>query len=340
MKTNKTLFDLIVECIDTHTCGEPTRIILEPSFLNNNESMLAKQTYMAKHHDHVRKLLMQEPRGHKDMFGACLTKPHDNSCDYGALFFANTGYLPMCGHASIGIASLLLKLKKIPATPPITEINLDTVAGKVTLYVETTTENDVGNVTLKGATSFVYLQKQTLKLKENKDPITYDIGFGGNFAILINIDQFNRSLDNFSIDELQDLSLKISKKVNSHLDIIHPLNIGIQGAALIIFYSKKNGRYSTMQSITLFDHQVDRSPCGTGTSAMLALLVTNSLLKVNEKFTNESITKTKYTAWLEEGNAINHFKTYTPFIQAKASITGFNKLVLENDDPFQEGFLI
>ncbi len=264
-------FKHIISAIDTHTSGEPTRIVLSGLPVIHGKTMAEKQQYMVDHLDHFRILLMQEPRGHKDMFGAILTPPTTNRSQYGLLFIHNSGYVTMCGHATIGITKALIEIGMIPAEEPETSVAFDTPAGVVEGHARVE-DGRVVEASVSNVSSFLYAQDVEIDLPGiGKVPV--DVSFGGNFFALVPVKALGLTIHPDNAAKLARLGMMIKRAVNEKIKVQHPTERQINRVELTEFYDKPDRSVPVSSNAIIFgDGQVDRSPCGTGISAAMAML--------------------------------------------------------------------
>lgn len=320
----------LLQTVDTHTMGEPTRIVLKGIPRLNTGTMWDKKRELEEKFDHIRKVLMNEPRGHSDMFGAFITEPCHEKCDVGVVFADTGGYLNMCGHGTIAVVTAGISLGFIEKKE---DVSLDTPAGIIECKV--TFDNDnVTQVSFRNVPSFVYDRNLTIMIEEVGE-LTLDIAYGGNFFAILDAGQIQKSLTLENSSYLADLGLKIRDQVNEDVKIAHPDNPNINTVDLVEFSEKIDD--NNYRNVVVFGGgQIDRSPCGTGTSAKLALLD----LPVGEEMRHESIIDSYFTAQVLEKTNVDRYKAIVPEISGSAWITGFHQFVLDYNDPFKQGFLI
>lgn len=330
----------IIKIFDTHVAGEPLRVVFEGLPELSGNTMLERLEHAKKIWDPYRQKIMCEPRGHRDMFGVMLTKPtlaHKN-CHYGVVFVDSTGYALMCGHGSLCLAYLLVKLGKIESTYPITKVLLDTPAGEVEVSVETPNENTIGDVIFRGVPSFAYLLNQTIATSNLKYPkINYDIAFGGRFFALIDVGQLQLEVNTENIPLFKSLAKELLVTINQELEVIHPINPEMREVKVIQFYQKISNT-KAKNFVTWSDGLFDRSPSGTATSAKMALLAEKKELQPKEEFVYESIIGSHFKGWMEFSKKHGEFNIYTPVIKARPYLIAKSEFVFEKDDPFAGGF--
>jgi proline racemase/trans-L-3-hydroxyproline dehydratase len=327
----------VFETIDSHTLGEPTRIITKgfPDLVGN--TMIERKKYLEEYFDHYRTALMLEPRGHKDMFGAIVTKPVSEEADLGVIFMDTGGYLNMCGHGSIGLSTVAVETGMVEVTEPFTEVVLEAPAGLIRARVKVENGRAV-ETSILNVPAFLYRKDQEIEIA-GYGKIIVDISFGGSFFALIDAEKIGLAIDTENIEQITDLGMKIIKKVNETIEIRHPY-LDITSVDLAEFYSSPANPSANKKNVVIFgDRQADRSPCGTGTSAKLALLYAKGELNIGEEFIYESITGSMFKGSITREIEIEGYKAVIPQITGSAYITGFNKWVIDKTDPLKNGFL-
>ena len=325
----------MITTVDSHTAGEPTRVVTGgiPHIPGND--MQKKKEWMAKNRDYLRKMLMWEPRGHRDMFGAVITEPASDNADVGIIFMDSGGYLDMCVHGSIGAITVLVETGMIKCENPARkqkEIILDTPAGKI--YPRVKIENGkVRCVTIRNVPSFFY-SSTSIKVKSLRD-IPVDIAYGGNFFALVNAKNLNTKIELKEIRKLIEFGLNIRERINNEVSIAHPAT-GERGKVDLVEIFEET---SPPRNVVIFGSgQVDRSPCGTGTSAKMAMLHLNNKLKVGEVYKYRSIIGTEFYGKIVKETRVGDYKAIIPEITGSAYITGIQQFVIEEEDPFKYGF--
>ncbi len=325
------------QTIESHTMGEPTRIILRGFPQLKGNSMMKKKKYLEEHYDHYRKALMLEPRGHRDMFGALITEPVHEEADIGVIFMDSGGYLNMCGHGSIGTATAAVEAGLIKVTEPYTEVVLDAPSGIIRTKVKVEKGKAV-EVSFLNVPSFLYRQNLQTAIP-GYGRITYDIAFGGSFFVLADAERLQMKLDMDSIEELTALGMALIKKVNEEVFIKHPY-LDIHTVDLCEFYGRSENSSAHKKNVVIFGgSQADRSPCGTGTSAKLAALYAKGEIGIREPFVYESITGSLFRGMVMEETEAGGQKAIIPQITGSAYVTGFNNWVLDENDPLVYGFM-
>ncbi|GGC66999.1 proline racemase family protein [Haloferax sulfurifontis] len=321
--------------IDTHTEGEPTRIVvggIDRSAVTG-DSVRERRDSFAETHDWVRDLLMREPRGHDDMFGAVVVDADHSEADVGVFFMDSRGYLDMCGHGTIGVVSALLELGRLDRRET---VRVETPAGLVEATPEYAPDGGVERVTIQNVRSFVY-DEVTVPVPFLDSPLRVDVVYAGNFFALVDSDQLDRPVEPQHAATFVDWGLEIRDAVNERLDIVHPLT-GEEGSVSITeIYSTPD---EVDRSIVVFgEGQVDRSPCGTGTCAKMALLHDAGALDIGESYLHESIVGTRFEGRLVAADERDGVTLTTPLITGSARITGKHTFVKDAKDSLS-GFSI
>ena len=328
-----------IRCIDSHTMGEATRIIVGGVPVLKGSTVMEKKKYFLEHYDYIRKMAMLEPRGHADMFGALLTEPCDPSADYGVIFLDGGGCLNMCGHGTIGVCTVLVETGMAKVTEPIIEITLEAHAGIVRAQVEVM-DGEVVQVSFKNVPAFLYKKDVTVDVPELGRKITCDISFGGSFFAIVKDEEMGVEIDPKNLDDIVPKALALRKALNENVEIKHPY-LDITTVDLVEIYGKAKSPDADLQNVVVFgEKQVDRSPCGTGTSAKMADLVARGNLKIGDRFVYESVFQTKFIGVPVEKTTCGDFEAIIPQVTGKAYITGFNDLVLDRRDPLGHGFIM
>ncbi|WP_077368525.1 proline racemase [Anaerosalibacter sp. Marseille-P3206] len=328
-----------INVVDTHTMGEPTRILVGGLPVIPGNTMPEKKKYLEENMDHIRTMLMHEPRGHKDMFGAIITQPTCQEADIGVIFMDGGGYLNMCGHGSIGVSTMLVETGMVEKVEPVTEIVLEAPAGLIKARVEV--ENGkVKGTSITNVPSFLY--KEDLEIEvPNVGKVKLDISFGGSFFALVNAKELGMKVDLENVNELVDIGMAIRDILNRDVNILHPEKPHIKTIDLVEIYDLPSTKGADLKNVVIFGMgQVDRSPCGTGTSAKLATLYAKGKIGIDEPFVYESITGTTFRGRVVKETKIGEYSGIVPEITGRAYITGFNQIVVDPDDPFKDGFLL
>ncbi|RYL88500.1 proline racemase [Sporolactobacillus sp. THM7-4] len=322
--------------IDSHTLGEPTRIIVDGFPEVDGASMMEKKLNLQRDYDYLRRAVIDEPRGHKNMFGAIIMNPTRSEADLGVVFMDSGGYLNMCGHGSIGVATTAVARGLVPVTEPYTEVTLEAPAGLIHTRVKVE-QGRVKETSIVNVPSFLYRKDMNIQIPETGE-IQLDIAFGGNFFALVNVRSIGIPLHPKYLNRLMEAGAAIRKAVNEQVQIQHPLLPDIHSVDLVEFYENKPG---AMRNVVVFgDNQVDRSPCGTGTSAKIATLCARKELMPGEPFISESITGTQFIGKALKNTRVGDYPAVIPEITGRAYITGENRFLFDDEDPFEYGFTL
>lgn len=334
-------FAQVLKAVDTHTEGEFTRVVYDGFPEPQGRTMLEKKQWFAANCDHLRRALMHEPRGHHDTMGAILCQPVHEECSYGVIFIDTGGFLNMCGHGTIGVATVLINCGLIPnITEPYTEVVLDMPAGVIRVRAEVKNGKAV-SVSLVNVPAFLYKSGQKVTV-EGRD-ISCDIAFGGSFFALVDA-QKQLGIDHLgadNVEELIGLGLKIRAEINRTVPVHHP-QLDIDRVDLVEFYvPSPHPERAHMRNVVIFgDGQADRSPCGTGTTAKLAALYAHGKVGLHEKFVHESFIDTLFTGEVLKETRVGDFPAVVVRITGHANITGVADYLIDPDDPLGYGFLI
>ncbi len=328
-----------IQAIDSHTMGEPTRIVTGGLPNIPGKTMVEKKEYLQKEMDHIRTAIMLEPRGHNDMFGSIMTSACSEEADFGIIFMDGGGYLNMCGHGSIGAVTAAIETGIVDMVEPVTKIKFDTPAGLIS--AEATVENGkVKEVSIVNVPAFLYKRDQKVTM-EKYGEITFDIAFGGSFFAIVHAPQFGVKIIPDNANLLKEIGLELRDIINKEIEIQHPTLEHIKTVDLVEIYDEAVNPKATYRNVVVFGQgQVDRSPCGTGTSAKLATLYTKGELKEGEEFIYESILGTMFKGEIVGTDKMGDYVTITPQITGAAYITGFNHFVIDEDDPVKYGFVL
>ena len=329
---------LVLHAVDSHTEGMPTRVITGGVGVIPGATMSERRRYFMEHLDHLRTLLMYEPRGHAAMSGAILQPPTRPDADYGVLFIEVSGCLPMCGHGTIGVATVLVETGMVPVTEPVTEIRLDTPAGLVTAQVAVH-DGAATAVTLHMVPSFsVGLDRKAL-LSDGRT-VTYDLAYGGNFYAILPLEEFDLPFDRARKDDILAAGLELMAAINAEEEPVHPLDPTVRGCHHVQLLAPGSTAEHSRHAMAIHPGWFDRSPCGTGTSARMAQLHARGELKVGAEFVNESFIGTRFTGRLLGETPVGELPGVLPSITGRAWITGTAQYLLDPTDPFPAGFLL
>ncbi|WP_154604736.1 MULTISPECIES: proline racemase family protein [Arthrobacter] len=328
----------VFHAVDSHTEGMPTRVIIGGMGTIPGATMAERRQWFIENSDDVRTLLMCEPRGHASMSGAILQPPTRPDADYGVLFIEVSGLLPMCGHGTIGVATVLVETGMVPVVEPVTTIRLDTPAGLV--VAEVAVENGAAKkVTIRNVPSFSLALDQTVEV-DGFGEVHYDMAFGGNFYAVVELSELDLPFERAAKDRLLDAGLKIMDAINNHNSPVHPERADINGCHHVYLKAPGSTAKHSRHAMAIYPGWFDRSPCGTGTSARMAQLHARGELALNADFVNESYIGTQFIGRLVEETTVGGLPAVVPTISGRAWITGTAQYHLDPDDPFPAGFAL
>lgn len=331
----------IFKCIDGHTCGNPVRLITSGGPDLVGKDMNEKRLHFMRQYDWIRRGLMYEPRGHDMMSGSIIYEPHDPENDFSILFVETSGCLPMCGHGTIGTITFGIQEGLIrPKVPG--KIKMEAPAGLVEIeYKER--DGKVLWVRLKNVKSYLAAEGLTVDCPDLGE-LVFDVAYGGNFYAIVDPQNNYRGLEEFTAGEIIKYSQVVRKRINEKYPdfFVHPENDSISGASHMLWTGKPLDPKSSGRNAVFYgDKAIDRSPCGTGTSARLAQLHAKGKLKKGEAFIHESYIGSTFIGKVEEETNIKGIPAIIPSIQGWAKVTGYNTLIIdEEDDPYAYGFQV
>lgn len=325
--------------IDAHTCGNPVRVIKEGSPKLIGNSINEKRLHFLKEYDWIRKGLMFEHRGHDMMSGSILYPPHNPDNDFAVLFIETSGCLPMCGHGTIGTITIAIEEGLI--VPKVSgKIKMETPAGLV--YIDYKLTNDkVAWVKLTNVKSYLAAENLTIDCPE-LGKLTFDVAYGGNFYAIVDPQENFSGLHDFSASSIIQYSQVVRENINKKYPnlFIHPENETIKDVTHMLWTGNPIDSTSSGRNAVFYgDKAIDRSPCGTGTSARLAQLYTKGLLNIGEEFIHESFIGSKFIGAVEEETIIDGKLAIIPSIKGWAKIYGYNTITID-DDPYAHGFQV
>ncbi|MDJ0380206.1 proline racemase family protein [Streptomyces sp. G-G2] len=327
----------VYHAVDSHTEGMPTRVITGGVGVIPGATMADKRLHFIAHMDHIRTLLMNEPRGHAAMSGAILQPPTRPDADFGVLYIEVSGLLPMCGHGTIGVATVLVETGMVPVVEPVTTVRLDTPAGLVSVDVQVA-DGVAEHVTFTNVPSFCV----GLDLKAEVPGygvVTYDLAYGGNFYAFVELDSLGLPFDRARGDDLLTAGLAIMGAVNAGENRpVHPEDPAISGLKHVYLTAPGSDAERSRHAMAIHPGWFDRSPCGTGTSGRMAQLHARHLLPIGRDFVNESFIGTEFTGRLVAETTVGGLPAVVPTVTGRAWITGTAQYFLDPRDPFPTGF--
>lgn len=327
-------------CIDAHTCGNPVRLVKTGGPQLTGRNMSEKRQHFLKEYDWIRTGLMFEPRGHDMMSGSILYPPHDPENDVAVLFIETSGCLPMCGHGTIGTITIAIEEGLItPKKPGV--VRMEAPAGLVLVEYKTSSALRVRSVKLTNVPSFLHSEKLEVECPE-LGPLIFDVAYGGNFYAIIDPQQNFSGMENFTASALVSMSGGIRRRINEKYSFVHPQDNTIKGCSHVMWTGATLDPTSTARNAVFYgDKAIDRSPCGTGTSARMAQWYAKGKLKKGDQFIHESIIGSKFIGTIEEETSVGEYKAIKPGIEGWARIYGYNTITIDDeDDPYAYGFQV
>jgi|TARA_B110000495_G_scaffold187131_1_gene186272 4-hydroxyproline epimerase len=327
-------------CIDAHTCGNPVRLVADGGPVLRGVDMSEKRQHFLAEYDWIRKGLMFEPRGHDMMSGSILFPPSDPQNDTGVLFIETSGCLPMCGHGTIGTVTIAIEEGLI--IPKIAgQLRLETPAGLVKISYNSV-ENKVTGVKLTNVPA--YLAAQDLEVDcPDLGRLKFDVAYGGNFYAIIDPQPHFLGIQNYTAGALISLSQELRNRINLKYpdQFVHPENDTIRNVSHLLWAGTPLDPLSDGRNAVFYgDKAIDRSPCGTGTSARMAQRFARGLQDLKRPYIHESYIGSKFTGRIESLTEVLGHKAIIPSIEGWAKITGYNQIIIDDDDPYAHGFQV
>ena len=338
-KVNMDRFEHRLEVVDAHTVGEFCRVVTGGFEEPKGNTMIEKKNWMKEHYDKVRTGLMLEPRGHREMFGAFLCEPVNKEAEFGVIFMDTGGYLNMCGHCTIGAVTVILEAGLKPMKEGENEVILEAPAGLIRTKANVK-DGKVIDVTLTNVPAFVYKENQSVNVDGKDYPVT--ISFGGSFFAIVDTKKCGLPpIDQKSADMYVELGMKMLEKINKEIKVKHPL-LDITSVDLVEFYgdTPNPGKADKRNCVVFGDRSIDRSPCGTGTSAKLATLHHFGELEVGKPFIYESFIGTTFKGVIKETTKVADFDAVIPMITGSCYLTGVATYLFDPTDPLEYGFAV
>ncbi len=326
-------------CIDAHTCGNPVRLVAGGGPLLKGNNMSEKRQHFLQEFDWIRKGLMFEPRGHDMMSGSILYPPHDPENDIGVLFIETSGCLPMCGHGTIGTVTIMIEEGLVQPKVP-GQLRLETPAGLVKVsYVQE--GKKVKSVKLINVPSYLAVENIEVECPD-LGPLTVDVAYGGNFYAIVDVQPNFKGLEHYTAADLIRWSPVLRERINASHTFVHPENPTIKGLSHLLWTGATISPEATARNAVFYgDKAIDRSPCGTGTSARMAQWHAKGKLNKGDRFVHESIIGSQFVGTVEEETTLGDKKAMIPGIEGWAKIYGYNTITIDpEDDPYAYGFLV
>jgi 4-hydroxyproline epimerase len=326
------------DCIDAHTCGNPVRVVTSGRPILLGSTMSEKRQHFLREYDWMRTGLMFEPRGHDMMSGAFLYPSLRDDTDISFLFIETSGCLPMCGHGTIGTVTVVIQAGLVkPATPG--RLRVEVPAGVIDAYYTMNGPN-VGSVRIVNVPS--YLEAGGIEVDcPGIGKLRLDVAYGGNFYGIVDPQENYRDLADLTAADIVRLSPVVRRLVNEKHKFVHPEDSTIRGMSHVQWTGKPKDPKSTARNAVFYGEKaIDRSPCGTGTSARMAQWYSRGKLKKGETFVHESYIGSVFTGRIEEETMVAGKKAIVPSIEGWAKLTGYNTILIDDDDPYSRGFQV
>jgi proline racemase len=327
----------VLHCVESHTEGMPTRVVVGGVEALPGKTAEDRRQHVIAERDDLRTFLMYEPRGHAAMSGAILQPPLRPDADWGVVYIEVAGCLPMCGHGTIGLATVLVETGMVPVTEPVTTIRLDTPAGLVVAQVQVRAGR-AESVTLRNVASFAQGLDLVAEVPGYGE-VRYDLAFGGNFYAITELGEIDIPFGREHADELMRFGRALLSALESDPPV-HPAEPGIRGCHHAQLVAPGSDAVHSRHAMVINPGYFDRSPCGTGTSARMAQLHARGLLPLGQRFTNESLLGRPFFGELVETAEVGGAPAVVPTITGSAWITGTSQHLLDPTDPFPAGFLL
>ena len=329
----------VFTCIDAHTCGNPVRVVASGGPALDGHTMSQKRQHFLREYDWIRKGLMFEPRGHDMMSGSILYPPHDPANDVAVLFIETSGCLPMCGHGTIGTITIAIEEGLIkPKIPGI--VKMEAPAGLVNITYEQKGKK-VSSAKLINVPAFLAAEGLTVECPDLGE-LVIDVSYGGNFYAIVDVQENFKGLEHYAADQLVAWARELRKRINQKYSFIHPDDPTINGCSHILWAGAVLDATSSARNAVFYgDKAIDRSPCGTGTSARMAQWYAKGKLKKGDQFIHESIIGSKFIGTIEEETKVGDKPAIRPGIEGWAKIYGYNTISIDpGDDPYAYGFQV
>jgi 4-hydroxyproline epimerase len=325
-------------CIDAHTCGNPVRVVSGGGPQLAGKSMSERRQHFLREFDWIRTGLMFEPRGHDMMSGSILYPPSREDCDIAILFIETSGCLPMCGHGTIGTVTIAIENGLVrPKRPGV--LHLDTPAGLVVAEYEQVGEY-VESVRLTNVPGFLHSEGLEIDCPDI-GPIKVDVAYGGNFYAIVEPQPGYRDMADFTAGDFVRMSPILRARLNEKYTFQHPENPTIKGLSHILWTgAPRDPKADARNAVFYGEKAIDRSPCGTGTSARMAQLAAKGKLKVGDSFVHESIIGSLFKGRVEKSTKVGNYDAIVPSVEGWARVTGYNTIFIDDRDPYKHGFVV
>ena len=332
-------FQRVISAVDSHTEGEPARVVTGGVPPIPGSTFAEKWQWAKENLESLRTLLMFEPRGGSHYSGSIITAPSSPEADFGVIFIEVSGFLPMCGHGTIATATVLVETGMVEAREPVTELSLETPVGLIKTWV--TVEDGVAkDVTIQNAPAFVIRQDLSVDVPR-LGKVNLDIAFGGNFYAIVQAGPLGLELEPECYRQVIDYGSLIREAIYEQVEIQHPENPAINRCSHVRFIGKPRDPRAVTRNTVLYSAEgIDRSPCGTGTSAEMAYRYARGMQKLGDEFVSESIIGSLFYGKLIEETRVGPYPAVVPTIRGSAYITGLQQFVLDPRDPWPDGFYL
>ncbi|MCW3170984.1 4-hydroxyproline epimerase [Shewanella subflava] len=325
-------------CVDAHTCGNPVRLVTSghPNLIGRTMSE-KRQDFLANY-DWIRKALMFEPRGHDMMSGSFLYPPCSDNSDASILFIETSGCLPMCGHGTIGTVTAAIETGLLTPKVP-GKLTLDVPAGQISIDYKQT-ENKVDWVKIYNVPAYL-AHKDAILDVPGLGTLKVDVSYGGNYYVIVEPQENFPGLRNWSAGDILHWSPIVREAARQQLVCVHPDDPTVQGVSHVLWTGETISEGSDGANAVFYgDKAIDRSPCGTGTSARLAQLFARGVLKVGDTYTHESIIGSQFIGKVESSTKVGNYDAIMPSIQGWARVFGQNAITIDDSDPYAFGFQV
>ena len=330
----------VITAVDYHTAGEPFRIVTGGAAPLHGATILDKRRYALENLDDIRKLLVYEPRGHADMYGCFVTQPEDDGADLGVVFFHNEGYSTACGHGTIALVTWAIESKTVTPRGDDARVVVDVPSGRL----PTTARIDNGKVTsVRFRNVPSYVSHKGLPVEVQGRTITADVAFGGAFYGSVDAGSLGLTVEPQNLERFITLGRAIKKGLESSHEVVHPLEPDLRGIYGVIFFEHLGERdgHLRQRNVTIFaDGEVDRSPCGSGTSARLAILDAAGELPRGKNLIHGSIVGTDFVSQVVGEARVGDKPAVVTEVEGSAYLTGYHQFKLDPSDPIGTGFLL
>lgn len=327
-----------LSAVDSHTEGMPTRVVTGGLAPVPGATMAERRGYAVAHLDELRRFLVDEPRGHPAMSGALLQPATRPDADFGVLYIEVSGFLPMCGHGTIGVATVLVETGMVAVSEPVTTVRLDTPAGLVEARVAVR-DGVAEQVTLRNVDSFAVALDAAVTVP-GLGEVRYDMAYGGNFYAIVELAAVGLPFTRERKDDILAAGLALMRAIDEQNRPVHPADPGIGGCKHVQFLAPGSDARHSRHAMAIHPGWFDRSPCGTGTSARMAQLHARGALPLDTGFVNESFIGTRFTGRLTATTEVGGLPAVVPEVSGRAWITGTATYLLDPDDPFPHGFVL